>query len=392
MNEKDALISIIIPVYNAEKTIYKCLDSVTRQTYSNIEIIIINDGSTDPSGKICNEFAKTDKRIRLRNIENAGVVAARKVGLSMATGSYIAFVDSDDYIDVDMLEKLYAAIQSKDYDVSICRYIIEKENKINVTEDNTAFEKNLESSDERVQLIASMLLEANWNLPRISYNLWTKLYKADLIKKTFELIPEDMNFGEDLLCNCLVLLKVNGIIQIEDTLYHYVIRENSLTNTPDMYRRYFNEVKLCTCLIGVLSRQKNWETTQKSLLRFFDYRLGVAKRAIELGYVSDNFYFPDESRLLGKKVAIYGMGLVGKAYYQQFSGNRSIQIVAWVDRLWTHNKDDLIQSPDILTRIDYDVIIIAVKDVNMAEEIRTHLLKKKICEEKIVWVKPEIYG
>ena len=209
MNEKDALISIIIPVYNAEKTIYKCLDSVTRQTYSNIEIIIINDGSTDPSGKICNEFAKTDKRIRLRNIENAGVVAARKVGLSMATGSYIAFVDSDDYIDVDMLEKLYAAIQSKDYDVSICRYIIEKENKINVTEDNTAFEKNLESSDERVQLIASMLLEANWNLPRISYNLWTKLYKADLIKKTFELIPEDMNFGEDLLCNCLVLLKVN---------------------------------------------------------------------------------------------------------------------------------------------------------------------------------------
>ncbi len=86
------------------------------------------------------------------------------------------------------------------------------------------------------------------------------------------------------------------------------------------------------------------------------------------------------------------MGLVGKAYYQQFSGNRYIQIVAWVDRLWTHNKDDLIQSPDILTRIDYDVIIIAVKDVNMAEEIRTHLLKKKICEEKIVWVKPEIYG
>ncbi len=106
-----------------------------------------------------------------------------------------------------------------------------------------------------------------------------------------------MNFGEDLLCNCLVLLKVNGIIQIEDTLYHYVIRENSLTNTPDMYQQYFNEVKLCTCLIGVLSRQKNWETTQKSLLRFFDYRLGVAKRAIELGYVSDNFYFPDESVL-----------------------------------------------------------------------------------------------
>ena len=117
MNET---ISIIIPVYNVEKYLNKCLNSVIEQTYKNIEVILIDDGSTDNSGKICDEYAKNDIRIKIIHQQNGGVSTARNNGLEHATGKYITFVDSDDYIEKEMIETMAKKIMKKNADIVIC--------------------------------------------------------------------------------------------------------------------------------------------------------------------------------------------------------------------------------------------------------------------------------
>lgn len=128
MEEK---ISIIIPIYNSERYIGKCIESVLQQTYKNIELILIDDGSEDNSFSICQKFKKKDKRIICRQCKNGGPSKARNIGLNIATGEYIGFLDSDDYIEVDMFERLYINMKKFDADISICEFR-EIKNGINV--------------------------------------------------------------------------------------------------------------------------------------------------------------------------------------------------------------------------------------------------------------------
>jgi len=118
-NEK---ISIIVPVYNVERYIRKCVKSLINQTYKNIEIILVNDGSPDNCGQICDDFAREDRRIVVIHKENGGLCSARNAGLSVATGKYIGFVDSDDWIRADMYEYLYINAKSHDADIACCNY------------------------------------------------------------------------------------------------------------------------------------------------------------------------------------------------------------------------------------------------------------------------------
>ena len=122
MNKNEPLISIIVPVYNVEKYLSKCIDSIINQTYKNIEIILIDDGSTDSSGAICDKYALVDSRIHVLHIENSGVSNARNVGLNHATGDYIGFVDSDDYIEPNMYELLLEELIADDVDVVQCNH------------------------------------------------------------------------------------------------------------------------------------------------------------------------------------------------------------------------------------------------------------------------------
>ena len=131
----DKLISIIIPVYNVSKYLDKCVKSILLQTYSNLEIILVNDGSTDGSGVLCDELKKTDKRICVIHKPNGGLSDARNAGLDIATGDYIGFVDSDDYVEPDMFQILLENAMKYDADVSGCRYaeVYEDGNRIAIT-------------------------------------------------------------------------------------------------------------------------------------------------------------------------------------------------------------------------------------------------------------------
>ena len=165
-------ISIIIPIYNAEIYIDRCLESLINQTYKNIEIILVNDGSIDKTEEICLRYIKKDNRIVYKKIENQGPLIARKSGFEIASGDYITTVDIDDYIDKRMYERLITVAMSEDADIVQCGYASVYNNKVISNHCN----KNLSNFDNS-RICTSYYYESNGN---ISYTLWNKLFKKQL--------------------------------------------------------------------------------------------------------------------------------------------------------------------------------------------------------------------
>ena len=166
----DELISVLVAVYNVDKYIAKCLDSLLNQTYKNIEIIIVDDGSTDNSKKICNEYAQKDSRIKLYEIEHGGLSKVRNYGISVAKGNYIYFVDSDDYLDNDILETLYRNIKKENADISCCSFYEVFKNKV--------VKKNLK--DEYFIMNSRESIIKSFQDDGLGVYAWNKLFKREL--------------------------------------------------------------------------------------------------------------------------------------------------------------------------------------------------------------------
>ena len=201
-------ISIIIPVYNAGKHLEQCLKSVIEQTYKNLEIILVNDGSTDMSKEICEEYQKKDPRIILLNQSNVGPAETRNRGLSIATGEYVSFIDSDDYIDKDFYNELLKRIIEDNSDISICKHVEVKNNQ-NIHMVYNYKEKIITSNN-----IMQLFLSGD----TINAYLWNKLYRREL----FENIRfENLKMLEDLDVMYRVLDKCKKISFVDKELYFY---------------------------------------------------------------------------------------------------------------------------------------------------------------------------
>lgn len=231
MNEK---ISIIIPCYNTERFLPKCLDSVVNQTYRNLEIICIIDGSPDSSLTICNQYAEKDKRIVVINQDNQGLSGARNTGLSVSKGDYIMFLDSDDWIETTTCEKAVARIENNDCDLVIWSYVREfkdsqKEKMILGNEDIVFDSYGCKKLHRRI----FGLYEEELSNPEDADSLVTacgKLYRASLIKN-IDFVDTKIIGTEDALFNCYALKNVETAYYIAECLYHYrKDNDNSLTS------------------------------------------------------------------------------------------------------------------------------------------------------------------
>ena len=223
MTEK---ITVIVPVYNVENYLEKCLDSLINQTYKNLEIIVINDGSTDNSGEICQEYAQKDNRIVYIEKENGGLSDARNVGLDKMTGSYVTFIDSDDWVELDYVEILYKKIIEYQADISVGNYY-----SYNEDEETYYFHIYGDSYYEKVYdniSIFENLYESQEMKSFALISAWGKLYKA----KLFDYLRFDKGkLGEDGYFNQKMYLSVNKVVYLNKGLYAYRQRSGSITNT-----------------------------------------------------------------------------------------------------------------------------------------------------------------
>lgn len=234
--KKNEIVSIIVPAYNAERTINRCIDSILKQSYSNLEIIIINDGSKDSTEEKCMKYIK-NKKIKYIRINNSGVSNARNIGIENSTGTYIMFVDSDDYIEKNMVERLYDNI-NENVDLVICsKNLITVNEKISEKIDIASFTLKKENI---IQLYRAKIL----NPP------YCKLYRSEIIKSKSIRFDISISIGEDLLFNILYLKNITKDIKIlNENLYNYEkINKNSLSvryysNMLEMKKKITDELK-----------------------------------------------------------------------------------------------------------------------------------------------------
>ena len=256
------LISIIIPVYNVEKYIEKCVTCLTAQTYKNIEIILIDDGSTDDSGIICDALAKTDDRIVVLHQENSGVSAARNNALDIMKGDYVTFVDSDDYVDDHFIECLYTALKSNNADISTCgHYRVEFDGtlkKIYHLSDNPEDIICLSGKDSIMNMFYEKICSASSG---------SKLYKREIFDN---LRYPGYIMGEDTFIVYHTFKKAALIAHTNKPLYYYVQHSASVTNSKCNYFKFYDYVRLYDHIVSIEHSEKNTE-----------YFKAIANRLIE---------------------------------------------------------------------------------------------------------------
>lgn len=216
------MISVIVPVYNVEKYLDKCIESIVNQTYKDLEIILVDDGSTDSSPKICDEFADKDERIKVIHKANGGVSSARNAGLNCFNGEYVTFIDSDDYIEPNMFELIAEAIKGKDVDLVFIR-----EKSVNL-EGKTIY---INGDSPTGKILYFDRKKAEERIIKMQINgMCDKTYKRSLIESIRVL--EGKKHGEDLLFNIQVLERVKTVALVDEILYSYVSNEDSITHIP----------------------------------------------------------------------------------------------------------------------------------------------------------------
>lgn len=229
-------VSIVVPVYNVEEYLNRCVDSIRTQTINEIEIILVDDGSTDLSGKLCDELAEQDHRILVIHKQNGGLTSAWKAGALKASGKYIGFVDSDDWVDADMFETLLTKAEETDADVTICGLIYEFEDGItkNKTESSKLEGKLYERLNIEKEIFPTLLSDGSFFGRTIQPARVTKLYKKTILMDNMNYCSESVSIGEDLQITFPVLCDAKRVYMIKNYFpYHYWINAKSMTGKHD---------------------------------------------------------------------------------------------------------------------------------------------------------------
>lgn len=245
-------ITVIIPVYNAEKYIEQCLESVINQTYNNLEILIIIDGATDNSKQLVEEYSKNDVRIKIISRENKGVLYTRIEGIEKATSNYLYFVDADDWIELNTIEVMYNAIKEYKASVVRCRSYYEDDKKLEIKEQQIEYiEKDKFKEKIYMELFGTYKFSCIWN------QLIEKRYLEEL-----ENVDYSINYGEDYILNVNLYKNINSILLIPNFFYHYRTNNESITKKQSyesILKKIINTYKSHEEIINIIDKYEDIE-------------------------------------------------------------------------------------------------------------------------------------
>ena len=441
------VVSVIIPVYNAEKYINKCIDSILNQTLKDIEVICVNDGSTDKSLQILNEYAMQDSRVRVVSQVNQGAGPARNKGIEISTGKYLAILDADDFFVLEMLEKLVEKAEHDSAEIVVFGSLDYNDVTKTIKSNKAALRMDM-VGDVKTPFSKKELSEYIFNFTWGS--AWNKLFLRSFVIEQ-GLRFQTVRLADDLYFTYLALAKANRISVLEEDLVYYrMANPNSqmgqTNKTPTEFFEAYYGLKL------TLQREGLYEQVERSFvnraIENCHYRLNMLTEykpyeflyqklkdeyydAFEFGkYSEDYFYvkgyydsykmikefsigeylfnrkcalekmafkstkqesykFPFEMIDKNSRIVLYGAGNVGNAYYRQIECSRFGRVVLWVDKKYK-DYDCLVNAPEEICNVSYDKIIIAVADVNIAKDIRGYLISMGVEDDKIIWMKPTL--
>lgn len=258
-------LSIVVPVYNAEWYLNQCINSILGQSFTDFELILVDDGSSDRSGSICDAFAQTDERVTVIHTENRGVVSARRTGVNCAKGEYTAFVDSDDWIDSDFYSVIFAEAAETNADVLICSRVYCGENCIETTTLQCGY---YDQYTLKTDVLPKMMYDIRLERYHIKPNLWDKVFRTDLLKAVYQDAEPAITLGEDAICTypCIAMAKDLQILD-NTACYHYREGHVSMVNNCDA--RLLERV--CTLAIHINHRFSEWSELNNQVQHFIAY-------------------------------------------------------------------------------------------------------------------------
>lgn len=373
------MLSVIVPIYNTAAYLDRCIQSICDQTYQDLEIVLVDDGSTDTSLEICEAYRKKDPRIKLIHKENGGLVSARKAGLQAAEGEWIGWVDSDDWVEADWFMRLLHVQERSGADMVTagCFHEIGADLKP-VTNGVPA---GVYQKDE---LLPKLLYSGRFFEYGLQPHLCTKLIRREILEQTQFSVNERINAGEDAAVVYPSALEADKIAVTEFCGYHYIQRAGALTKTGTA-----DEIERIRLLIAHLEdsfREKRvWDVMRPQLRQYQKYLLFLR----QMSELDRSILLPYGGIAYGSRVVIYGAGVSGQKMYRYLTEAHRADVVLWVDRNYrTYQENGLpVDTPEAIKRLknSYDHIIIANTTQNAADPIRQYLLDLPVPASKIRW-------
>lgn len=380
-------VSVIVPAYNSEQYIQVCIESILKSTLEDMEIILVDDGSTDRTAQICDSYAEQYDNIHVIHQENKGQNAARLAGTLAANGDYIGFVDSDDWIEPKMYEELWQQAYRQNADMVCCGCIYEKakhqEIKYNV------LHEGVYDREAILQEILPKVISFGSNYTKdrvIEPHLVDKLFKKELIQQELICVNQCIYWGEDVLITFKCIIKTNLMVILNSTPYHYRIHQESIFRSQDKraissYPLLLNELLALCNKNDICTKQVQWYgvTAARDMLRI---GLNVTNRKF--------WQFPYRDFEKEQRIVLYGAGDVGCCYYEQLRISGYFTEVIWTDsNAEKLNRDRCVCKADEAFKKEYNKVVIAVEKESIAMEIKQQLVEKFIPLEKIYWKEPD---
>lgn len=381
-------ISIIVPIYNAADYLDKCISSIMEQTYDRLQIILVDDGSTDQSSQICDNYKEKDLRITVIHKQNEGLVSARKAGLRIATGEYVGYIDADDWIEPDFYEHMLNDMIHYQVDIVETEHFIDAGTKSGRVKCRLPYGRH-----DAKEIIPVMLCDKEFNECSLRPYLWSKLFKKNILTKHQLCVDEKICCGEDIAVTYPYVLDSESVYLSDYAGYHYVQRQDSMTGMKSstsqeadkaLIRYLENIFAKSKKYSEIMLKQLNQYTKSMLLIRqlnFFD-KTSENKKLLPFGGINCN-----------ERIAVYGAGRMGKSIYRYLKTLYNEKAILWGDKAYLLHQQmglPIISPEEIVERQEeYDLLLIAMSSQSVSAAAKEFLVQKGLKKSKAVWLTKE---
>lgn len=381
-------LSVIIPIYNVQDYLEKCIESILNQTYKALEVILVDDGSTDLSGSICDRFARKDRRIKVIHKSNEGSIRARYEGILQAKSKYITFVDGDDWIRADAYDNLMKIVTERNVDMIAAGHIVYWE--------EFDWKKSIDNMFEPGEYGKMMIQEKI--IPRMMWNeesknwpissaLWNKIFKKDILLKIYDGLKNyKFYYADDAAVVYPYILEAEKIYLTHECYYFYRQRKRGNVASYIQNDRFFEDLFVFfEYMKNIFEAHERKEVLIKQLEYF--YMTTIQNRKQKYFDTSHNGFlhlFPFDRVNKGSKIIIYGAGKVGHEYYEQIKRLKYAQIVLWVDKNFHKYEKENVKDIKMVSKAEYDYLVIANASEEMNKIIIGELINLGVAKNKII--------
>ena len=384
MKQNNPLVSMIVPVYRIDRYLGICIESLMRQSYQNIEIILVDDGSDDRCPEICDLYKSKDNRIQVIHKENGGLVSARKAGLAKAKGMYIGYVDGDDWLDCNYIKRMISDAVKHSADIVCAGFTRD------LFEQSAELLNHLPSGiyrgDRLNSLKQSMLSDGAFFKLGVTTYVWNKLFLREKIVDIQMSVDERISIGEDAAVTYPMLMNCDCVVINDCVSYHYRQREDSMLKRSASFEVEAEKLRaLYEYMLSFAARHDDKYNLKQQIT---DYVLGICLMRSGGRLPGRDSYSTFDAVYYGKRVIVYSAGTFGQQLVNRINESRHCAIVKWIDDdYWEYRRCCLdVDSVESITETDFDYVLIATVDPDVADSVKQRLTRLGVADEKLLTV------